>query len=151
MRRCEKDPIGRLLYMGTIAVKKYLENRLRPYGLTAEQFQVLRNLQEDLGMTQNEICEIVEKSPANMTRILDRLEKKGYLQRRDNPEDRRSSLVFLTDQGLELMDLVRTEISDFDAKVTKGIPGDQLQTMRDVVKKIQANVHELIKEQKDER
>lgn len=151
MRTCQDDPIGRLVYKATIAVKKYLENRLRPYGLTFEQFQVLRNLDKKSGIAQNELCEIVEKSPANMTRILDRLEKKEYLQRRDNPEDRRSSLVFITAGGLQLMETVREEISDFEEKVTRGISDQQLLIVKEGLKKIQSNVHEMVEEQKDER
>lgn len=151
MRICQNDPIGRLLYATTIALKKYLENRLRPYGLTAEQFQVLRSLEEDDGITQSELCEVVLKSPANMTRILDRLEKKKYLQRKDNPDDRRSSLVFLTAGGLQLMETVRAEIADFEDKVTRRLSDQQLQTVKDGLKRIQENVEEMIEEQKDER
>ena len=150
MRTCQEDPLGRLIYMATIAVKKYLESRLKPYGLTVEQFQVMRSLEGGRGMVQNEICEVVAKSPANMTRILDRLEKKGYLERRGNPEDRRSSLVFLMEEGIQLMDRVKSEISDFEDKVTRGLTDGQLQDLKDGLKKIQSNVYEMIEEQKDE-
>lgn len=118
------------MYTGTMALKKYLESRLRPYGLTAEQFQVLKNLSMNGGQSQSMVCEAVSKSPANITRILDRLEKKGYLERRDNPHDRRSSLVYLTDTGRQLMDKVLVELNDLEEQVTKGIPAGNLAIMR---------------------
>jgi DNA-binding MarR family transcriptional regulator len=130
MQQCHSDSIGRLMYVGTMALKKYLESRLRQYELTAEQFQVLKQLALDGGVSQNMVCEAVSKSPANITRILDRLEKKGYLERRDNPKDRRSSLVFLTDTGRELMDRVLVELVDFEGMVTKNIPEQNLAIMR---------------------
>lgn len=130
MQQCHSDSIGRLMYTGTMALKKYLESRLRPYGLTAEQFQVLKNLSMNGGQSQSMVCEAVSKSPANITRILDRLEKKGYLERRDNPHDRRSSLVYLTDTGRQLMDKVLVELNDLEEQVTKGIPAGNLAIMR---------------------
>jgi DNA-binding MarR family transcriptional regulator len=130
MQQCQSDSTGRLMHAGTMALRKYLENRLRPYGLTAEQFQVLKQLALDGGVSQNMVCEAVSKSPANITRILDRLEIKKYLERRDNPNDRRSSLVFLTDTGRDLMDRVLVELADLEEMVTKGIPEENLIIMR---------------------
>lgn len=140
MQQCHSDSIGRLMYTGTMALKKYLESRLRPYGLTAEQFHVLKNLAMNGGLPQSMVCEAVSKSPANITRILDRLEKKEYLERRDNPKDRRSSLVYLTDTGRELMDRVLVELADLEEQVTKGIPDDNLAIMRNGLLRVLNNL-----------
>ena len=140
MNQCHQDAVGRLLFFSTMAVKKYLEVRLKPYDLTTEQFQVLKHLEIESGVTQNIVCAGVGKSPANITRILDRLENKQYIERRDNPEDRRSSLVFLTDEGRALINEVVSMLSDFEACITEGIEVSQLADMKNNLKKIQQNI-----------
>jgi len=143
MTTCQHDPIGRLVYMTTMALKSYLENRVKPYDLTAEQFHVLKSLSEENGITQNKLCEMVMKSPANMTRILDRLEKKECIERRANPDDRRSTLVSLTPGGEDLLGLVRSELHGFEAEITAGLSGQQIQEIKDGLKIIHANIVEL--------
>jgi DNA-binding MarR family transcriptional regulator len=140
------EPIGRLIYKTTMALKKYLENRLKPYDLTVEQYQVMKSLSEEDGIVQGRLCAVVHKSPANITRILDRLEKKSCVERRDNPEDRRSSLVFLTPAGNELLAQVIEELADCNTKVTAGIDSEQLELMQYGLKAICANIEQLTEE-----
>ncbi len=137
------EPIGRLIYKTTMALKKYLENRLKPYDLTVEQYQVMKSLSEEDGIVQGRLCTVVHKSPANITRILDRLEKKSCLERRDNPEDRRSSLVFLTPFGNNLLSRVIEELADCTTMVTAGIDPEQLELMRHGLKTICINIEQL--------
>ena len=140
MNTCQGDSLGRLIYITTMALKNYLENRLKPYDLTAEQFQVMKSLVEESGIAQNRLCEAVAKSPGNITRILDRLEKKGCIERKGNPEDRRSSLVCLTGAGEELMARVKLELAGFEAEFTQGLSARQVQDMKDGLRIIYTNI-----------
>lgn len=144
MKGCENDPIGRLVYMTSIAMKNCLEVRLKPHDLTTEQFHVLKNLTTTSGITQNKLCEVVEKSPANMTRILDRLENKGCIERGSNPDDRRSTLVYLTAEGEKLLEEVRGEFSGFEQEIAKGLSSEQLQQVKDGLRVIHANIIEMV-------
>lgn len=139
----QPDPLGRLAYIMTMALKNYLETRVKPYDLTAEQFYVLKCLDKENGVTQHRLCEIVMKSAANMTRILDRLEKKECIERRPNPEDRRSSLVYLTSAGKELLALVRGELNGLEAEITVGLSELQVRDLREGLKTIHANIVDL--------
>jgi len=149
MTTYQHDALGRLVYMTTMALKSCLENRVKPYDLTAEQFQVLKSLGEENGSTQNRLCEMVMKSPANMTRILDRLEKKGCIERLANPDDRRSTLVRLTSAGEELLRLVKLELHDLEAEITDGLGRRQVQEIKEGLKAIHANIVGLTR--KDEK
>ncbi len=140
MNTCQGDPLGRLIYMTTMALKNCLENRLRPYDLTTEQFHVLKSLDSEHGIAQHQLSEAVAKSPANITRILDRMEKKEYIERRANPGDRRSSLVYLTPAGEELMARVRTELVGIEAEVTAGLSERQVREIKDGLRRIRDNI-----------
>ncbi|WP_136805748.1 MarR family winged helix-turn-helix transcriptional regulator [Desulfosediminicola flagellatus] len=143
MKQCNPEPIGRVIYMTTMALKKYLESRLKPYDLTVEQYQVLKSLSEEDGAVQSRLCELVAKSPANITRILDRLAKKEYVERRDNPEDRRSTLVYLTATGEGLLSQVIERLANCESKVTAGISQQEIEQMRRNLKMICSNIDEI--------
>jgi DNA-binding MarR family transcriptional regulator len=55
-------------------------------------------------LTPSEIGDRVIKSSATMTSILDALEQRGWIRRQPNPEDRRSLLIEITDDGRAITD-----------------------------------------------
>ena len=85
-----------------------ISSSLKPFGITHEQFNVLRIIrgQQDRGILAKEItCRMLEPN-SNTTRIIDRLEAKGLLQRRQSTHDRRERPVVLTPQGLRLLEQI---------------------------------------------
>ena len=80
------------------------------------------------------------KSPANITRILDRLERKGRVVRRPNPEDRRSSLVFLTTEGARLCDEVISLFQGLRHHLMHGIGETERDTAVMVLERITNNI-----------
>ena len=76
MGSCQEESVGRLIYKTGLVLRNYAENLLKPYGLTVEQLFLLKNMSISTGITQRQLCELAGKQPANITRILDRLESK---------------------------------------------------------------------------
>jgi DNA-binding MarR family transcriptional regulator len=103
MSTCEES-FWRLITHTGQAMRSYADQRLKKYDLTVEQLQVIMQMDLHTGQPQSVLSSACGKSPANITRILDRLEKKGRIVRRKNSRDRRSSLVFLTEKGCVLRD-----------------------------------------------
>ena len=93
MKRCNEESLGRQIYIVSQEMRNFAERVLKPYALTLEQFHLLKNMSLDAGMTQRQICNLTSKTPANMSRMLDRMESKSLVARRENPVDRRASLV----------------------------------------------------------
>ncbi len=81
--------------------------RLKNFNLTMPQFMMLRALQR-LGdsSTMSELAEAAMQVSATVTGIIDRLEERELVARRQNPADRRSYQVVLTPQGENLLALV---------------------------------------------
>lgn len=63
---------------------------------------ILRQLWDTEDMTQSELAERLCIQPATATKMLQRMERSGLIQRRNDPEDQRVSRVYLTDQGRAL-------------------------------------------------
>jgi len=72
-------------------------------GLTPMLYGVLVILDERPGATQVEIAEALGADPSTMVRLLDSLEKRGWVRREPSPTDRRSTLPMLTDSGRTLL------------------------------------------------
>lgn len=71
-------------------------------GLNFSQFLALKKLGEDGPMAPGELARILTYSPGAMTRLLDKLEQLGYLQRVPDPNDRRALRLELTPPGFEI-------------------------------------------------
>ena len=121
-------------------MRNFAERILKPYDLTLEQFHLLKNMSFDAGLTQRQICNLTSKTPANMSRMLDRMESKGLAARRESPADRRASSVFLTFKGESLVDEVVEEFESFSAKLTESITEQEQQIVREALAKIARNV-----------
>jgi DNA-binding MarR family transcriptional regulator len=127
-------------------MRNFAERVLKPYDLTLEQFHLLKNMSLDAGMSQRQICNHTSKTPANMSRMLDRMESKSLVTRRENPADRRASLVFLTTKGESLVNEVLEEFEAFSSKFTKGITEREQQIVRKALAKIARNTQKMSEE-----
>lgn len=140
MRCDDTESLGRLIYLAAQEIKNFAEKLLKPYDLTLEQFHLLKHMSIDSGMSQRELGELVNKTPANITRILDRLEFKKLIQRRSSKKDRRTSFVFLTDQGNTLTLQVFATFESFSSQLTTGISKKEQQIARNVLDAIEKNI-----------
>ena len=102
-------PIGVKFAVIHRAFRREMDTLLRQKDLTGAQFGTLRALDclEKNGsgeISQRQLEEVCHSAHPTMTEILKKLEKKGYLTRRRDPEDQRSLSVALTPAGEALKD-----------------------------------------------
>ncbi|MEX2467891.1 MAG: MarR family transcriptional regulator [Gemmatimonadota bacterium] len=83
-----------------------LSEMLKPHGVTATQYNALRILRgaKDVGLSRSEITERMVARVPDATRLLDRLERTGLIDRQRDPADRRFVKARITGQGLALLD-----------------------------------------------
>lgn len=81
---------------------KLFDNELKKHGLTIALWPTLMCLWEEEGVTQREIAKKSKVENSTTTRTLDKLEKLGLVERRADPESRRSFRIHLTDEGRAL-------------------------------------------------
>ncbi len=144
------DALGRLIYLTAQTMRNHVERVLKPYHLTSEQAVLLKNMDISTGRPQSELCDLVGKNPANITRILDRLEKKELIIRRDNPDDRRSSLVFQTQNGQRLSAEVASLFTTISARIEEDIRPADVAVFKKVLGRINTNLQRLSEYRGDE-
>ncbi len=100
--------LGRVMGLGT----RVIEATLQRHDLRLSDFDVLATLRR-LGppyvAAPSRVTQSLMLSPATLTSRLDRLENMGLVERRADPEDRRSLLVALTDAGFDRVDAAVTD------------------------------------------
>lgn len=87
------------LMRATDSLNNRLSRQLNDAGLTVSQFGVLEALLHLGPLNQKALGEKLLKSGGNITLVIDNLEKSGWVERHQDPEDRRSMLIHLTDKG----------------------------------------------------
>ncbi len=105
--------------------------------LTPDQWIILKKLSEEEGQSQRELSESISKDPASLTRILDLLEKAGFLER--HAADRRTFTVHLTDSGRALVDRVIPEAIKYRRKGIDGLSAEEMKTFKKVLDTIYTN------------
>src|SRR3712207_4797386 len=83
------------------AAMRYAAATAKRLGLEAPELSALEHLQAAGPMTLGRLGERLSMSPGAVTALVDRMERKGYVERMPNPKDRRSALVRVTEVGLE--------------------------------------------------
>jgi DNA-binding MarR family transcriptional regulator len=93
-----KQSIGGLLSRVKMKLMESLEAELEPFGITAAQYVILVNLASGVDSASG-LCRSVSYDPGAMTRMIDRLQKKGLVHREPCSEDRRVMRLALSDEG----------------------------------------------------
>ncbi len=91
-------------------------NMMKPYGLTTQQYNVLRILrgQHPKPITVNAIIERMLDKMSNASRLVDKLLVKKLLIRSENKEDRRACDILITQKGLEILSKLDEDQAKFE-------------------------------------
>ena len=130
-------------WMGkTVKIIEYhLHERFKDNGidLTKEQMVVLKKLHEQDGLSQNALAFLVLRNKSSLTRLLSKMEKKGYITRKQSKEDKRINHVFLSDIGKEVFNKSKPVIKQLIETMEQDISNLEKQQIIKTLKKIQHN------------
>jgi DNA-binding MarR family transcriptional regulator len=116
----------------TAAVLSHSFNEaIKPYGITATQYNVLRILRGagDAGLCRNDVRDRLVAQVPDVTRLLDRMEDAGLIERERETTDRRLVTTRITDEGLRVLDALDTRIVDVHRAQLGHLSKQQLTTL----------------------
>ena len=133
---------GRILGSAHMAMFRHLTRLMWDEGLpvTPDQFRVLTHLWEKDGLQQSELATCTNRNRANVTRIIDILEKKDIVRRLPDPNDRRVQKIFLTEKGKSLRQPTAQCAAKSIEDSLKGIAKEDIEICEKVLLKIRENV-----------
>jgi len=95
-------------------LKTIMSRELKEYGLTHEQYNVLRILKgkyPEQMCVRDIACRMIEKN-SNVPRIIDRLEVKKLVKRNTSVEDKRETVITLTTAGLNMLEITTVKVNN---------------------------------------
>ncbi len=132
-----KKTVLNIIYSG-IWMKDESATLLKPYDISVEQFNVLRILRGKKGEPTNlqDIQERMINKMSNTTRLVDKLILKGLVERFICEKNRRKVDIFITEQGLKLLDSLDPLIEDVETKITSNLSTEELETLNTLLTKL---------------
>src|SRR5262245_13939536 len=111
----------------TDLVRRQAAAVIEPHGITLQQYNVLRILRgggSDGVPTLDVADRMIEQTPG-ITRLLDRLEAKGFVKRQRCPKDRRQHLCWITPKSAALLEKLDAPMLEFGEQLMKGLKQEQ--------------------------
>jgi DNA-binding MarR family transcriptional regulator len=109
-------------------------------GLYHGQPPVLFELWKQEGMTQSELAARLQITPATMTRMLQRMEKSGFICRQPDPDDQRISRVFLSPGGRAVKSQVETVWQTLETETFANLSGEEKELLRRLLLQLRGNL-----------
>ena len=108
---------------------------------TPEQYFLLYRLSVKDGLSQRQLADRALNDHPNITRIVDRLRKRGYVRREAVPGDRRTLSIRLTEKGRQLAGRMGPAIERERERMLKGITAEDTRTIRDALDRLERNIN----------
>ena len=121
---------GFLLTDSARLLRKLIDRRLQPLGLSRAQWSILAILSNQEGLSQS--------STAGL--LIDQVEKSGWIERRPIVGDRRVWGIYLTNQARQLLAQVETVILHSRTEMLNGLSAEQQQSLSEMLQTVKSNL-----------
>ena len=123
--------------------RREFDRRVRPLGLTRAQWMFLFHLGQQPGATQSELAELLQMEKISISRQADRLERAGWIERRDHREDGRAYHLYLTPRAERIVTQLDETARALRADYLRGLPASRRNALVADLSRIKANLVEL--------
>src|SRR4030088_2059884 len=122
--------IGPLIGRVRSVMLSRLDAELQPFGTTAMQFAILKNVAEGAAETAADLCRLLHYDNGSMTRLLDRLEQKGLIRRERSKDDRRVVSLRITGAGRTALPRLRDSAAGVIQRMLTGFSAAEVNDLR---------------------
>jgi len=133
------DAFGRLLSAHAVLVRELSASLVASHGLTINDYGCLLLLSRagDEGMRRIDLANELQLSPSGITRLLDRLEDQGLVEKGECKSDARVSYAILTDDGLsKLRQAAPGHVEDIERRLAAVLSDDEMKTLADLLTRL---------------
>jgi len=125
-----------IMYTSNWAIGEF-QRVLKPFGLSPQQYNVLRILRGQKGKpaSVNLIIDRMLDKNSNASRLVEKLRKKEYIERRECEHDRRQVDIVITKEGLKFLELMDKNLPQAD-KTYDVLSSKEAKTLNDLMDKL---------------
>lgn len=135
-------------YFTASCLRKKAGQFLQPFGLTDVQFNLMMLLQHQTGpgegLAQSQLSEMMLVNRANITSLIDRMEKAGLVARTSSPSDRRYNIIVLTPYGKKLLSRIEPLYAKEVKRIMDVLLEDNQKRLITLLEKIRSNISECV-------
>ena len=137
MRPSQSEQFGPLLHGVAHAWRLKLDQRLKPMGLSQAKWRTLLHLSiAEAPLTQAEVASRLGIEEPTLASLLHRLEKSGWIVRRDAEHDRRCKTVHLGKRARGVISEISATAADLRRELLEDIPSEELRTCMRVLERV---------------
>ncbi len=140
--RPSPDNLSFLLADVSRLLRREIAQRLEGSDLTFAQARVLVHLARDAGLRQVELAARLEVQPITLARVIDQLERRGFVERRVDPDDRRAWRVFVTPQAQDSLASIRRIGATARAEALAGVAPASIDALLQALTRMRQNLVE---------
>ena len=129
-----------MLHDATRQLRKHFDRRATRLELTRAQWRALKATSRQEGLSQTELAEYLDMEPIPVGRVIDRLEKTGFVERRSDPTDRRRWRLYLTSKAHAVVDEMEDIATGLREDALRGVERDDLDALMRVLGQIKENL-----------
>lgn len=139
-----KNPTGTVLYSIEHAIKEYRKVSQKNVSkivkdITIDQCLVLMILNKDAKISQNELANLIFKDNASITRMIELMVKKEFLNRTIHSKDRRKFNLEITEKGKKTLELIQPIIKINRETALNGLSLEEINFLDKTLNKIITN------------
>lgn len=121
------------------ALRKAFDRRAVGMGVTRAQWKVLFRLEREPGLRQIELADMLDIEPITLSRIVDRLEEAGLVERVADPADRRAWRLHVTARAQPLIAKLHALADGMIGEAFAGIDPEEIAITRKVLGRVREN------------
>lgn len=119
-----------------LAVIGVFLDRMASYGLRPVDFSVLTLIAHNPGITSRQLCGTLDILPPNLVGMVKALDKRGLIERRAHPSDRRAQGLYLSPEGQVLQASAQATATQLENDVASRLTPNELTTLKDLLRKV---------------
>ncbi len=136
-------PVGYLVHEVARLFRRRFEDEARIHGVTLPQWRALAEIHRQEGISQVALAGCIDTDPMTLSGILDRLEKRGLIERYTDPNDSRAKLARLSPAGLELVSTAKNVGRELYENALDGMTPDERDAVTVGLIRIRDNLNKL--------
>jgi DNA-binding MarR family transcriptional regulator len=129
-----------VLHDATRQIRKHFDRRATRLELTRAQWRALKTIGRHEGLSQSELAEHLDMEPIPVGRVIDRLEKTGFVERRADPADRRRWRLYLKPKAHAVVGEMEEIARELREDALRGIPRADLDTLMRALAQMKDNL-----------
>lgn len=124
-------------------IYQYIGKQIINFDITPEQLIVLKELAKEEGISQKELSIRLDKDQNTVKAMIDKLEVKSFIKRKENKLDKRAFSLYLTEKAKKELPIIENHENQVLDTIVKELNPNDAEIIKNTLKKIRSNISEI--------